>query len=156
MIFLDRLTGNKFSRLPEALLPGRYCLLEPLVVNGHSCLQPGDLLADDGSGILRVQDTESRMLAIDQSDDDQAVSDLSAEAIISIAGKIAHAHGANVSPLLPSEMADQCALEELERDLAVVLKMVICIQYQTAPAETFDMTTWLRQWRELDGSRLQH
>lgn len=53
MIFLDRLTGNKFSRLPEALLPGRYCLLEPLVVNGHSCLQPGDLLADDGSGILR-------------------------------------------------------------------------------------------------------
>ena len=122
MIFLDRLTGGKLSRLPDALLPGRYCLLEPLVVNGHSRLQPGDLLSDDGSGVLRIQDTESQVLAIDQSDDDQADSDLSAEAIISIAGKIAHAHDANVSPMLPAEMAAQCALEELERDLAAVLR----------------------------------
>lgn len=122
MMFLDRLTGSKLSRLPDALLPGRYCLLEPLVVNGHSRLQPGDLLSDDGSGVLRIQDTESQVLAIDQSDDDQADSDLSAEAIISIAGKIAHAHDANVSPMLPAEMAAQCALEELERDLAAVLR----------------------------------
>ena len=122
MMFLDRLTGGKLSRLPDALLPGRYCLLEPLLVNEHSRLQPGDLLSDDGSGVIRTQDTESQVLAIDQSDDDQAVSDLSAEAIISIAGKIAHAHDANVSPMLPAEMAAQCALEELERDLAVVLR----------------------------------
>ena len=122
MMFLDRLTGGKLSRLPDALLPGRYCLLEPLLVNGHSRLQPGDLLSDDGSGVIRTQDTESPVLAIDQSDDDQADCDLSAEAIISIAGKIAHAHDANVSPMLPAEMAAQCALEELERDLAVVLR----------------------------------
>jgi hypothetical protein len=122
MMFLDRLTGSKLSRLPDAFLPGRYCLIEPLVVNGHSRLQPGDLLSDDGSGVLRILDTESQVLAIDQSDDDQADSDLSAEAIISIAGKIAHAHDANVSPMLPAEMAAQCALEELERDLAAVLR----------------------------------
>ena len=122
MMFLDRLTGGKLSRLPDALLPGRYCLLEPLLVNGHSRLQPGDLLSDDGSGVIRTQDTESQVLAIDPSDDDQADCDLSAEAIISIAGKIAHAHDANVSPMLPAEMAAQCALEELERDLAVVLR----------------------------------
>ncbi|HQR02869.1 MAG: DUF2357 domain-containing protein [Proteobacteria bacterium] len=122
MKFLDRLTGGKLSHLPDALLPGRYCLLEPLVVNGHSHLQAGDLLSDDGSGAIRIQDTESQVLSIDQSDDDQADSDLSAEAIISIAGKIAHAHDANVSPMLPAEMAAQCALEELERDLAVVLR----------------------------------
>ncbi|UJJ31814.1 DUF2357 domain-containing protein [Halopseudomonas maritima] len=122
MMLLDRLTGNKLSRLPAALLPGRYCLLESLVVNGHSRLQPGDLLSDDGSGVLRIQGTESQVLAIDRSDHDQADSDLSAEAIISIAGKIAHAHDANVSPMLPAEMADQCELEELERDLAAVLR----------------------------------
>jgi len=122
MRFLDRLTGGKLSHLPDALLPGRYCLLEPLVVNGHSHLQAGDLLSDDGSGVIRIQDTESRVLSIDQTDDDQADSDLSAEAIISIAGKIAHAHDANVSPMLPAEMAAQCALEELERDLATVLR----------------------------------
>jgi hypothetical protein len=122
MIFLDRLTGVKLSRLPDTLLPGRYCLLEALAVNGHSRLQPGDLLPDDGSGVIRIQDTESQVLAIDQSENDQADSDLSAEAIISIAGKVVHAHDANVSPMLPAEMAAQCALEELERDLAVVLR----------------------------------
>lgn len=122
MRFLDRLTGGKLSHLPDVFLPGRYCLLEPLVVNGHSHLQPGDLLSDDGSGVLRIQDTESQVLAIDQSDDDLADSDLSSEAIISIARKIAHAHDANVSPMLPAEMAAQVALEELERDLAAVLR----------------------------------
>ncbi|CAM3863129.1 uncharacterized protein DUF2357 [Kerstersia gyiorum] len=121
MIFLDRLTGGKLNCLPDVLLPGRYCLLEPLVVNGHSRLQPGDLLSDDGSGVIRIQDTESKVLAIDHSDCDQADSDLSAEAIVSIAGKIAHTHDANVSPMLPAEMAAQCVLEELERDLAAVL-----------------------------------
>ena len=122
MRFLDRLTGEKLSHLPDAFLPGRYCLLEPLVVNGHSHLEPGDLITDDGSGFIRIQDTESQVLSIDQTDDDQADSDLSAEAIISIAGKLSHANGLSVSPMLPAEMAAQCALEELERDLATVLR----------------------------------
>lgn len=122
MRFLDRLTGEKLSHLPDAFLPGRYCLLEPLVVNGHSHLQAGDLLSDDGSGFIRIQDTESQVLSIDQTDDDQADSDLSAEAIISIAGKLSQANGLSVSPMLPAEMAAQCALEELERNLATVLR----------------------------------
>lgn len=122
MIFLDRLTGGKLNRLPDALLPGRYLLLEPLVVNGHSSLKPGDLLPDDGSGVIRIQGAESQVLAIDQSDDDQADSDLSAEAIVSIAGKIAHTHDPNVSPMLPAEMVAQCELEELERDVEEVLR----------------------------------
>lgn len=122
MIFLDRLTGGKLHDLPDVYLPGRYCLLEPLVVNGHSQLQPGELLADDGSGVIRIHDAERQVLSSEQSDEDQADSDLSAEAILSIAGKLAHAHDANVSPMLPAEMAAQCALEELERDLAAVLR----------------------------------
>lgn len=122
MRFLDRLTGEKLSHLPDAFLPGRYCLLEPLVVNGHSHLEPGDLITHDGSGFIRIQDTESQVLSIDQTDDDQADSDLSAEAIISIAGKLSHANGLSVSPMLPAEMAAQCALEELERNLATVLR----------------------------------
>lgn len=122
MRFLDRLTGIKLSDLPDAFLPGRYCLLEPLVVNGHSHLQLGELLSDDGSGIIRIQDAEHQVLSCDQTDEDQADADLSGEAIISIAGKLAYAHGANVSPMLPAEMAAQCALEELERNLATVLR----------------------------------
>ncbi|QLG88050.1 DUF2357 domain-containing protein [Chitinibacter bivalviorum] len=122
MIFLDRFTGGKLSHLPDVFLPSRYCLLEPLVVNGHSRLQPGDLLSDDGSGVIRIQNTEFQVLSLDQSDDEQADTDLSAEAIIFISGKITHIHDANVSPMLPAEMAAQVALEELERDLAAVLR----------------------------------
>ena len=113
MMFLYRLTGGKLSRLPDTLIPGRYCVLMPLLVNGHSRLQPGELLLDDGSGVLRTHDTESEVLAIDQADSDQADTDLAGEAIISIAGKVAHTHDANVSPMLPAEMVAQCALEEL-------------------------------------------
>jgi hypothetical protein len=122
MIFLDRLTGGKLSELPDAFLPGRYCLLKPLVVNGHSHLQPGDLLSDDGSGVIRIQDAERQVRSTEQTDDEQAESDLSAEAIVAIAGKLTHAQGASVSPMLPAEMAAQCALEEIERNLATVLR----------------------------------
>lgn len=122
MIFLDRLTGEKLHDLPDVYLPGRYCLLEPLVVNGHSQLQPGELLADDGSGVIRIHDAERQVLSSEQSDEDQADSDLSAEAILSIAGKLGYVHDANVSPMLPAEMAAQCALEELERNLKAVLR----------------------------------
>jgi len=122
MKVLDRLTGGKLNDLPDAFLPGRYCLLEPLVVNGHSHLQSGDLLSDDGSGVIRTQDAERQVLSSEQTDDEQAESDLSAEAIISISGKIAHAQGAKVSPMLPAEMAAQCELEEIERNLSSVLR----------------------------------
>lgn len=122
MRFLDRLTGGKLSDLPDAFLPGRYCLLEPFAVNGHSHLQPGDLLSDDGSGVIRIQGADRQVLSSEQADEDQADSDLSAEAIISIAGKLAHAHDASVSPMLPAEMAAQCALEDLERTLSTVLR----------------------------------
>lgn len=121
MRFLDRLTGAELEELPDALLPGRYCLIEPLVVNGHGHLRFGDLLSDDGSGVIRSEDAERQVLSSEQSDEDQAESELSAEAIIAISGKIAHAQGANVSPMLPAEMAAQCELDEIERNLASVL-----------------------------------
>jgi hypothetical protein len=85
-------------------------------------LQPGDLLSDDGSGVIWIQGAERQVLSSDHTDEDQADSDLSAEAVISIAGKLAHVHDANVSPMLPAEMAAQCALEELEQNLATVLR----------------------------------
>lgn len=122
MRFLDRLTGGMLIDLPDPFLPGRYCLLEPLVVNGHSHLQPGDLLSDDGSGVIRIQDTEHQILSNNQTDEDQAESDLSAEAIISIASKLVDVHDTNVSPMLPAEMAAQCTLEEIEQNLATVLR----------------------------------
>ena len=122
MRFLDRLTGGRLSELPNEFLPGRYSLLNPLLVNGHSQLQSGDLLSDDGSGVIRIQDVESKVLSSEQTDDDKTDSDLCTDAIISIADKIIHAHEAKVSPMFPAEMAAQCALDELEENLSTVLR----------------------------------
>ena len=46
MRFLDRLTGKRLSERPPVLLPGRYRLLDALVLNDHSPLRAGDLLLD--------------------------------------------------------------------------------------------------------------
>ena len=42
--------------------------------------------------------------------------------IVAIAGKLVHANRANVSPMLPSELAAQCELEEIEHCLSDVLR----------------------------------
>lgn len=119
---LDRLTGGKLRELPSAFLPGRYSLLVSFIINGHSHLQSGELLLDDGSGVIRIHGAERQVLSCAQTGEEQAETDLSAEAIVSISGKLAHAQSASVSPMLPAEMAAQCALEEIERSLATVLR----------------------------------
>ncbi len=122
MRFIDRFTGSEINHLPARFLPGRYCLLDSLFFNEHSRLEAGDLLLDDGSGIVRIEGVEAQPLSIDQSADRLADFDLAAEAIIFIAGKIGCAHEVNVSPMMPTEMAAQCELEEIERKLSSMLK----------------------------------
>ena len=122
MNMLDRLTGGRLSELPNPLVPGRYRLVEPLVINGHSDLQAGDLLSDDGSGVIRIEGAEWQVVSFEQSDADQAESELSTEAIVAIAGKLIQENNGRVSPMLPTEIAAQCELDELERSLTVVLR----------------------------------
>lgn len=121
MKFLDRLTGVRLNDLPDSFCSGRYCVLQPFVVNEHSRLPSGALLTDDGSGVLRIHDTELHMQACELSDEDEAEADLCAEAILSISEKIARAQDKAVSPMLPAEMAVQCELEDIERNLTTVL-----------------------------------
>lgn len=122
MKMLDRLTGRRLTELPSTFIPGRYCLLERFDFNGHTKLEAGDLLSDDGSGVIYCGGTEYQVVLNDQSGGDEADSDLSAEAIVAIAGKLVHANRVNVSPMLPSEMAAQCELEEIEHCLSDVLR----------------------------------
>lgn len=122
MRILDRFTGGRLDKLPHTILPGRYCLLEPVILNGHSTLQAGELLSDDGSGVIRIQETECQVTPIQQSVEELADSDLSAEAIVAIAAKLDHSPHSCISPMLPAEMAAQCELEEVELSLAAVLR----------------------------------
>ena len=122
MKVLDRLTGRRLSVLPGNLVPGRYSLLERFDFNGHTKLEVGDLLSEDGSGLIHCAGTDHHVAINEQSDEDEADSDLAAEAIIAIAAKLRHANRAKVSPMLPSEMAAQCALEDIEICLKEVLR----------------------------------
>lgn len=122
MMFLDRLTGRQFSELPTEILPGRYRLLDSFLLNDHSNLGVGDLLLDDGSGVIRIGGEDRKVLPVEHSDKGQADCELSVEAIVAIAEKIALAGSSQVSPMLPAEMAAQCELDGLEENLADVLR----------------------------------
>lgn len=114
MIFIDRLTGDTLTELPEKILPGRYQLTEPLLYNGHSSLHAGDYLLDDGSSTLQIMEANYELLQECLPNDIKAKAALAAEAIVAIEGKILHSHLGVPSPLLPFEMAAQCKLEPME------------------------------------------
>ena len=118
MKVLDRFTGRQLNALPSILMPGRYCLLDRGGCNGHP-LQADDLLLDDGSGVIQVGEAEHLFSRIELLDQDEP--NLTAEAIMTIADKMADGD-LNISPMLPSEIAAQCELNELERSLAEVLE----------------------------------
>lgn len=122
MRVLDRFTGEKLPQLPTRLIPGRYCLLDPAIFNGHSEIEGGQVLLDDGSGAITLEGVEYHFAETDLSDVDQDDADLSSEAIVAIFGKLVNSQRGNVSPMLPSELAAQCELEEVERRLAEVLR----------------------------------
>ncbi len=51
--WFDRFTGKDVKALPALIVPGRYAANEVFLVNGHTTLQPGDLLVSDGSDKLQ-------------------------------------------------------------------------------------------------------
>ena len=122
MKYVDRLTGSTVTELPDRTLPGRFSVLEPTWHNEHTNLAPGDLLLDDGCGYFRSDTGNHDFIDTKVSDIDEAEADLASEAIVAIYGKLKEAGGKTVSPMLPAEMAAQCELIDIERDLSDVLR----------------------------------
>jgi hypothetical protein len=117
MIFLDRLTGGKLSRLPDALLPGRYCLLEPLVVNGHSRFSSpvicSRMTARASSGFKTLNHKCSPSISLTTI----RRTPICLQRRLFPSPEKSLTHMMQMSrPMLPAEMAAQVALEELERD----------------------------------------
>lgn len=121
MRFFDRFTGEEVNEPSDLFLPGRYRLLEPMLLNGHTQLHVGCLLLDDGSGAVLVQDVEYRFISSTLVDQQQTDFELATEAVISIADKVENTDGTDVSPMLPAEITAQCDLQELEHDLRKIL-----------------------------------
>lgn len=123
MSFLDRFTGEVLKALPESLTPGRYVATAPFALNAQSRIQPGDALLDDGSGVVRREGGGvSRFALLQQKPEAQAEAEVAEEAIRLIASKIGRAGAERPSPMLPPEMAESFALDELEEMLAETLE----------------------------------
>lgn len=122
MRVFDRLSGRHLTELPSDLLPNRYVLLESFELNGLCFLKPADLLSDDGSCQIWINDVAHKVLLPEHTDEEQEASNLSAEAVVWISEKLGHANQFNVSPMLPAAMAEQCELEELEISLETVIR----------------------------------
>lgn len=120
MTVLDRFTGKQLDRLPDRLMPGRYCLPDRWVSNGHE-LQAGDLLLDDGSGAIQFEKVEHRFIKRSDQNEENGKLAVDAEAIMTIAGKMADGDW-KISPMLPSEIAAQCELKDLEKSVTAVLE----------------------------------
>jgi hypothetical protein len=122
MKFLDRMTGKMVADLSGRTLPGRYCVLQSTRYNDHTQLSPGELLLDDGSGRFRGESGDYELVESKITDLEGTEADLASEAIVAIYGKIKAVGDKTVSPMLPAEMAAQCELIDIERDLSEVLR----------------------------------
>jgi len=120
MRFLDRISRHHLSDLPDEILPGRYCVLEKLLLNHHTHLESGDPILDDGSGGFQVREFAYRFQDSILDDETAADAELTLEAIQAISDKV-NSHGGEVSPILPPELADNAELEEIERLLRKIL-----------------------------------
>lgn len=121
MRLLDRFTGRELGALPATTVPGRLLLIDPALLNGHTELQEGSALLDDGSGIASFQDQRCELSREVLDVDAQAERDLLAEAIASIVSKMEGSDSGRVSPMLPLESAAHFEQGETERVLEEAL-----------------------------------
>ncbi|EIN02317.1 hypothetical protein WQE_04557 [Paraburkholderia hospita] len=158
MKLLDRFTGEPVRAVPNAIVPGRYALLAASVVNGHSELQAGDLLVDDGSGVIRIGAQDHPVAgAAGQSETAQTDGELLHQAILAIAGRLARDGHTKVSPMLPPELAAHCRLEDLERDLDAALMHLRAISsHPRQDLQYDDVVAPVARARRLATSALSH
>lgn len=129
---LDRFTGQKVDRLPDEIIPSRYVALEPFRINGHGDISQGQVVTDDGSGLLRIQPARStegvvlgpfRVSGEGVTPEQQSEHHLAWNAIHAIAKKVSTkvVDITDVSPILPSELSTSISLNALERELDHIL-----------------------------------
>ena len=118
-MLLDRLTNKKVSErdIPSPFIAARYRLLEETRINGHTTLEAGYILAEDGSEKIKLGDTSFKC-AKNEVEDQQLVE----LALLQIMELIDFDKIHLPSPLLPSQLFDaEGDLNELESLLAEVI-----------------------------------
>ena len=68
-MWFDRITCSELAQLPPKIESSRYVAMEAVSVNGHSRIDSGALLVDDGSGEFRGEQATSIFSRTEQMDD---------------------------------------------------------------------------------------
>jgi len=109
----------KDKDIPSPFNAARYKAGIDFMLNGHSSISAGSILAEDGSGRFR-SDTHNLFCGKIDNDENQKLVEL---ALLQIAEQVSFSHGALPSPLLPSRLFnEEGELNELERLLEGVLE----------------------------------
>lgn len=158
MKFLDRISGDQLTELPEETVPGRYCVVGRGRHNHHTDLEDGDLVLDDGTGYFRIGGNDYRLKEIQLDEETAADAELSFEAIHAIATKVVQ-QGYKVSPMLPMELAEKVELEEVERMLTRTLEARHLHAIADRPRQDLrydDMVAPVERVRKLASGSLSH
>ena len=120
-MWFDRVAQTKIKKLPSLLEPGRFQWMGKgeECLNGHSSIQPKDLLISDGSGRCQLH-SDSYSFALPKKDKNTDI-DLFNSAITTI-GKQLEENNALISPILPAAVVDsESHLLPLEKQLEETL-----------------------------------
>jgi len=118
-MWLDRVTGRKVTRLPEIIESSRYVTMKPTLVNGHTMIDPGVLLVDDGTGMFRGIDSTSSFLHARSGDEVLVEQGIINSALLEF--EYAVAKGNSASFLIPEALLNRLHLQPFD----AVVKAVI-------------------------------
>jgi hypothetical protein len=111
-MWFDRIVGRKITDLPETIKSSRYVAMASTSINGHTQLESGGLLVDDGTGkFLEGNDTS---LFIDAGPDDDVLVDQDIVNSVLLEFEQAVANGKQAPFLIPEVLLDRLHLQPLD------------------------------------------
>lgn len=116
----DRFRGRLVKQLPEQITSGRYTAQEACVFNGHSKIQPADLLVNDGTDKFHIEHQLGSFIHNEKSEQLETELEIIESAIL--AYQEAVDLGKDSSFLIPDKLLARFELTKFEELLVDVLK----------------------------------
>ena len=119
-MWFDRITSEVLSELPNIIESSRYIASDSVVVNGHTTLEAGDLLVDDGSGRFLGLERDSVFFAGEVAPSQDVQVDVVISALMEFDN--ATKEGRDCSFLLPEKLLSWLHLTSLDEAILNVIE----------------------------------
>lgn len=118
-MWFDRITGRKIANLPEAIESSRYVAMGPISINGHTLVDSGTLLVEDGTGEFREGQAASLFLQSGHSDDVLVEKDIINKALLAFEDAVVN--GSQASFLIPEVLLNRLDLQPFDTFVKAVI-----------------------------------